>query len=71
MARDVAGLTPEWFTRALEHAGFDGNVTDAAPLSVTGDLVFFPSGDPQRKLTGERGFARARQARHENHHGYY
>jgi hypothetical protein len=29
VARDVAGLTPEWFTQALEHAGFRGNVTDA------------------------------------------
>jgi hypothetical protein len=29
VARDVAGLTPEWFTRALERAGFGGRVTDA------------------------------------------
>jgi hypothetical protein len=29
VARDVAGLTPEWFTRSLAHAGFAGRVTDA------------------------------------------
>lgn len=28
MARDVAGLTPEWFNRALEHSGFRASVTD-------------------------------------------
>jgi Phosphotransferase enzyme family len=29
VARDVAGLTPEWFTRALAHSEFFGTVTDA------------------------------------------
>jgi hypothetical protein len=29
VARDVAGLTPEWLNHALEHSGFRGSVTDA------------------------------------------
>jgi hypothetical protein len=29
VARDVAGLTPEWFTGALERSGFHSHVTDA------------------------------------------
>jgi hypothetical protein len=28
VARDVAGLTPEWFNRALGHSGFRASVTD-------------------------------------------